>query len=280
MRLLITGRGGKAGSWQVRAVQLGEAMGAEVHANAELARIRAAQLVVVVKRTPAELIQAIRRAGRPWVYDIVDAWPQPPGNAWERDFAVRWLRGHLAELKPTAVVFPTVRMRVDSAWAGPALVLEHHAWPKYVARASAPTVRVVGYEGDVRYLGRWAPILTAECEKRRWRFEVNGGLEHADIGIALRDVPGYPAGAWKSNCKLANLQALGLPALCSPEAGYREFGSGAEWFIESRDDVSRALGALAHVGARARASEAMQAAAPRLTSVAGRYRAWLETLRS
>lgn len=280
MRVLVTGKGGKAGSWKIRGEQLGEAIGAEVMPQAEMAEIRAADLVVVVKRTPTDVVQKIRVAGRPWVYDIVDAWPQPYGNEWGREAAVHWLKLHLEALAPTAVVFPTTRMREDSGWRGPALVLPHHAWPKYHAQQPAPIVRRVGYEGDPRYLGRWERVLRGECDKRRWEFVVNGELDRCDIGIALRDAPGYPAGAWKSNCKLANLQALGLPSLCSPEASYQEFGSGTEWWIETASDVSRAFGALAHVGPRARTSERMQAAAPRLKDVAARYRAWLGTLRS
>jgi hypothetical protein len=280
VRVLVTGKGGKAGSWAVRGEQLGQAIGAEVMPMAETAEIRASHLVVVVKRTPPDVIQKIRVAGRPWVYDIVDAWPQPAGNAWSQELAVRWLRQHLAELAPTAVVFPTSRMLEDSGWRGPALVLPHHGWPKYEARAVAPVVRRVGYEGDPRYLGRWHALIEGECAARRWEFVVNGDLSTCDIGIALRDAPGYPAGAWKSNCKLANLQALGLPAVCSPEAGYREFGSGAEWFVESRADLSRAFGCLAHVGPRARAAERMVASAPRLRDIAEVYRTWLGTLRS
>lgn len=280
MRVLVTGKGGKAGSWAIRGEQLGEAIGAEVMPMAETAEIRAADLVVVVKRARPEIVQKIRAAGRPWVYDIVDAWPQPAGNAWSREMAITWLRGHLAELAPTAVVFPTARMREDSGWRGPALVLAHHAWPRYEARPVAPIVRRVGYEGDPRYLGRWQHVITAECAARRWEFVINGDMASCDLGIALRDVAGYPAPAWKSNCKLANLQALGLPTVCSPEAGYQEFGSGAEWFVESRADLSRAFGSLAHVGPRTRTSERMQAAAPRLPQIAGTYRAWLGTLRS
>lgn len=279
MRALVTGKGGKAGSWAVRGEQLGEAIGAAVAPLADGAEIARADLVVVVKRTPPDLIERIRAARRPWVYDVVDAWPQPYGNEWGRDAAIRWLRQHLAALAPAAVVFPTTRMLEDSAWHGPALVLPHHGWPKYTPRETAPVVRRVGYEGDPRYLGRWRPLIESECRERRWEFVVNGDLATCDVGVALRDVTGYPAGAWKSNCKLANLQALGLPAVCSPEASYQEFGSGAEWFVESRADLSRAFGTLAHVGPRARSSQQMLSSAPRLQPLAARYGDWLRALR-
>jgi hypothetical protein len=278
MRILVTGKGGKAGSWKVRGEQLGGAIGAEVVPMATLGQIRSADLIVVVKRTPAELLSAIRASGRPWVYDVVDGWPQPAGNAWQRDVAQRWLTQRLADLEPDAVVFPTIQMLVDSDWRGRSMVLPHHAWPKYQARAVRPTVTRVGYEGDPRYLGRWERVLRAQCDARGWEFVVNGDLGDCDIGVALRDASGYPAGAWKSNCKLANLQALGLPTVCSPEVSYRQFGSGAEWWIGSAADVARAFEAWSPAEVRAVVSEKMQAAAPRLADVAASYRGWLGTL--
>lgn len=267
--MLITGNG-KAGSWKIRGEQLGRAIGATVVPfGAKLPP----GLVIVVKRTEPGLLAQLKR--RPWVYDIVDAWPQP--CQWGREQAVEWLRDYIARLNPTAVVFPTTQMLTDSEWRGPALVLPHHAWPKYTPREVQPVVTRVGYEGDHRYLGKWGEIVQAECAKRRWQFTV-GDLSECDIGIALRDAGGYPAQAWKSNCKLANLQALGIPALCTPEAGYREFGSGKEWWIETPADLAQAFGLLAHVGPRARLRDAMIRSAPRLHETAITYRDWLAGL--
>ena len=47
---------------------------------------------------------------------------------------------------------------------------------------------------------------------------------------------GYPALHWKSNVKLANLQALGVPVICGPEVSCKEFGSGAEHWVTGGDD--------------------------------------------
>lgn len=275
MKVLVTGRGGGAGSWQIRGEQLGAAIGADVFAGAEMSEIRSADVVVVVKRTPADLIQRIRASGRPWVLDLVDGWPQPAGNAWSEREAKRWLRERLAVLQPHAVVFPTTQMREDSGWDGPALVLPHHAWPKYERRPVADRVTRVGYEGAPSYLGMWHRVLQWECGLRGWEFVVNGDLSTCQIGVALRDVPGYPAGAWKANTKLANLQTLGLPALISPEAGYREFGSTAQTEVVCAEHVGPALDALADAGMRQRLGDIAHAATPRLQDVARTYREWL-----
>lgn len=274
-RVLVTGKGGTAGSWQIRGEQLGNAIGAEVFPRAEMAEIRGADLIVVVKRTPPDLIKKIRQAGRRWVYDIVDGWPQPYGNEWSREVASRWLRAHLIDLAPDAVVFPTSQMLTDSGWTGPALVLPHHAWPKYHAVQVEAQVRRVGYEGALSYLGHWHGHLERECAARGWELVLNGDLASCQIGIALRCATGYPCGAWKANTKLANLQALGLPAVISPEGSYREFGSGSEFGVIEPGELGAAFDTLADYDLRVQISEAAQAAAPRLQAVASVFREWL-----
>ena len=78
-RILVTG-GGTSGSWKIRGEQLGEAICADVLPRAGFADCSAAELIVVVKRAPPELLDTVRRSGRPWVWDVVDAWPQRPGQ--------------------------------------------------------------------------------------------------------------------------------------------------------------------------------------------------------
>lgn len=278
MRILVTGKGGKSGSWAIRGEQLGHAIGAEVFAMAEMAEVGGSDLVVVVKRTPDIVLKKIRAAGKPWIYDIVDGWPQPYGNAWCQRDAINWLRSRLAQLKPNAVVFPTTRMLDDSGWTGPALVLPHHAWPKYSPQPLSAKVRRVGYEGGIDYLGRWREVIEAECKRRRWEFVINGDLAACQIGVALRDTQGYPAQHWKANTKVANLQALGIPAVCSPECGYREFSSGSEWWAVEAQDVTRAFDAWTYMGARRQARDAMLEAVQGLEQVARTYSAWLHQL--
>jgi hypothetical protein len=273
VRVLVTGKGGATGSWQIRGEQLGHAIGATIAPCAGPRQMDRADVIVAVKRVSPELLQNLR--GRRWVLDFVDGWPQPYGNEWGKREAIDWLRGRLKALAPTAVVFPTTQMRKDSGWAGPALVLPHHAWPKYQRQPVADKVRRVGYEGAPAYLGRWREVIERSCAARGWQFVVNGDLSTCQIGVALRDVTGYPAGAWKANTKLANLQALGLPALISPEEGYREFGSAAQTEIVYPEHVGPALDALAGDGIRRRLGDIAFAATPQLQHVAEVYRSWL-----
>lgn len=282
MKVLVTGNG-RNGSWAIRGQQLGAAIGAEVLPFATAAAMQAVDLVVMVKRGSVSLRQALAGSGRPWVWDVVDAYPQPhPRNAvapFTRAQAIHWLKGQLDALRPTAVVWPTAQMQADAEWTGPQLVLPHHAWERYTPRPLSATVTRVGYEGAAHYLGRWERVLREACERRGWVFEPGGDLAACDIGVALRETGGYPARAWKSNVKLANIQALGIPALCSPESGYQEFASGAEQWIETPESVERAFNSVAPLAERVRLRKMMTNSAPRLHGVATDYLQFLRGIR-
>jgi hypothetical protein len=276
VNILITGKGGTAGSWKIRAEQLGAALRANVKPMASVHDCAIADVIVVVKRTPAPLIDAIRHSGKPWVLDIVDGWPQPCD--WDESRSKAWLLEHLGALQPSGVIFGTERMAFD---AGPfrsrSLVLPHHSWDRYVKTAPAvrDRVQVVGYEGSPDYLGRWRPILEQQCSARGWDLQINGDMRHTDIGIALRDTGGYPARWWKPGTKLSNLHALGIPALCSREAGYDSVKSGAELWIESEADVKAAFDMLADRHVRRALGSTMRQAMILIDEVARDYREWL-----
>ena len=280
VKILGTGKGGTSGSWAIRGQQLGQAIGATVQPMATPSEIREADLVVVVKRTPAQLIKAIHDSGKPWVYDIVDAWPQYPGNCIDQAFAVHWLQRTIRDLKPSAVVFGTERMQSDSGFKGPSIVLPHHSWQRYCDRAPVyrEKLQALGYEGGIHYLGKWLPMLEAECQARGLRLVINGDMTQADIGIALRDCGGYPARHWKPGTKLSNLHALGIPALCSPEDGYKAVACGSEHWINTPQELGAALDALTDNDRRKAEGMAARNAMLTLQSVAGVYREWLGTL--
>lgn len=276
MRLLVTGSG-RSGSWQVRGEQLGRAIGARVVARATEAEIRRADVVVLVKRAPVEMLAALARHPRV-VWDVVDAWPQPRGVRLSEADAKAWLAGELRRVAPVAVVWPTQRMQADAGWQGPQTVVRHHGWNRYRPREIDGPIRVVGYEGAAHYLGRWHEALARACAARGWQFQVNGDMQQADIGVALRDGACYAATHWKSNCKLANLQRLGIPAICSMESGYLETASGAETWITRRSQIDPALDALSDPDTREQRAQAMRACDIPLEVVAADYRRWLDAL--
>lgn len=274
MKVIFTGTG-KSGSWKIRGEQLGAAMRARVEPRC--LDFSGCNVAVYVKRVRPDVLEAMRRQKVRWVWDIVDAWPQPEGNLWNADQALSWLRSQLAYYQPTGVVFATQAMKEDSGWEGPSLVLPHHAWSKYSRRKVGAYVKVVAYEGHRHYLGAFEERVQQECSKRKWRFDINPDMQQVcDIGVALRDFNGHPARRWKSNVKLANLQALGVPALCSPESGYYEFARGGEVFLDERG-LSQALDACASDEMRRRAQQVEPVT---LQQVAREYLEWLTALSS
>src|SRR5690349_19897355 len=124
MRIIVTGKGGASGSWAIRGEQLGKAIGALVKPLATHADIAANDLTVVVKRTPQSIVDALK--WRRWVWDLVDFYPQPEASAWTRGEAIRFVRDRIRQLQPTAVIWPTERMREDCDDGRPGLVLPHH----------------------------------------------------------------------------------------------------------------------------------------------------------
>lgn len=279
-KIIVTGKG-SSGSWQVRGVQLGTAIGAD--ATPRGCDWNGYDLIIGVKRIPTSVLAALKGRKVPFVWDIVDAWPQSEeenGNLWRKDKAIDWLRSTIALMGPDAIVFPTTTMLTDSGWKGPSIVLPHHGWPKYARAKIRQAVHTVGYEGGERYLGAWREMISEECIRRDWFFSLNTNMMYNDIVVAVRDMKGYPALHWKSNCKLVNIQALGLPAVCTVEDSYLEFGSCSEIFVVDRQSLSNAFDALAPYAARAKISDSMYESRITLDKVAQEYLAWLEQLKS
>lgn len=275
MRLLMTGRG-TSGSWQIRGVQLARAMGATAEPHAR--NIESFDLAVLVKRPTDDLLQRLRRAKVPVVWDLVDAWPQPAGNEWNRERCLEWLKEMVRNVRPAGIVAATHEMAADCAQIGvPVLALPHHARPGLRQNPIRP-VEVVGYEGAPHYLGRWLPVIEAECAARGWTFTMNPSeLAEVDMILALRDCEGYAPKNWKSNVKLANAQGSGTPVVCNREAGYLETMSGAERWADSAAELAQAFDALTPTGERLVISRRLKDAAPSIDSVAATYLQWLRS---
>lgn len=273
MNVLITGRG-TSGSWQIRGEQLGRAMGATVQPRA--LDVAAFDAVVIVKRAEQELVDRVHRAGVPLVWDVVDAWPQPDGNAWSEAACKAWLRQQVQRIRPAAIVAATQAMATDCAAFGvPVLALPHHARPGYTVNPVRP-MQVLAYEGGMQYIGAWLTLLEAECARRGWVFVVNPStLAGVDALVALRDQNGYAPRAWKSNVKLANAQATGTPIVCNREAGYLETTRGGVLWADTPSEVRAALDTLGNSVVRRELAAELRAWHPSLDAVATTYMRWL-----
>lgn len=222
--MLITGKG-TSGSWQIRGVQLGTAIGAHVEPQARSMH----PVTVMVKRGTYKHC----------IWDIVDAWNQPIGNSWNRAECMAWLQSKVNEIKPIGFVSATRQMAKDlEQFKLPTLWLPHHARPGLELNPVREKVRRVGYEGAEQYLGRWKPILERLCLARGWEFVVNPhALASVDIVVALRDAKGYAPKYWKSNVKSANAQGSGTPIICNREVGYVETCGLGECWADTEEEL-------------------------------------------
>jgi len=237
--ILFTG-GGTSGSWKIRGQQLGTACGAKVKPNASIQDCRKSSVIVGVKRLRDELISTIRQSGRPWVWDIVDAYPQPTCSTWNRAQAIGWVCSRIKLLQPTGIIWPNQRMRDDCDTGLPGLVLPHHYRPDIAVNPIREQVQTVAYEGSPNYIGEWLEPISQACSDRGWGFLINPpSLSEVDIVIACRgkEFNGYAQRHWKSNVKLANAHGSGTPFVGPRECGYLESQTGLEEWADCHDDL-------------------------------------------
>lgn len=220
MNILMVGNG-KAGSWQIRGVQLGAAIGARVTTSPVDADWRWADLVVLIKRWGSQFASTAHHYGLPIVWDALDFWGQPAQNGLTEPAARALLAQQIALIRPALVIGATEAM----AKAAGGVYLPHHSWERLTPTPPREHVQTVAYQGGEVFLGQWAPALRKACERRGWTFVVNpSDLREADILVALRDGQwdGWMCREWKSGVKLANAVAAGRPIITHKSAAYRE----------------------------------------------------------
>lgn len=277
MKVLVTGTG-KSGSWLIRGEQLGRAIGASVVPNA--GNVHGHDVVVLIKRPPDHTIEAAHSSRAKVVWDIVDAWPQPIGNLWDRVACLSWLDTQLRRIKPHAVVAATQRMADDVKEFGlPAISLPHHARPNMRHADIRPTISRVGYEGSLRHLGLWEARLRSWCISKGIEFCPNPeDLASLDVVVAMREARGYAPVNWKSNVKLANAQAVGLPMICNREFGYLETGGPEVLWADDIKEFTEAMSQLRDQDFRRKVSTQMLANTIHQANVANTYKSWLRSL--
>lgn len=281
MNLLFTGRG-TSGSWAIRGEQLGQASGAVVKQAATAEQCKAADVIVAVKRVNDPLLAAMRASYKPWVFDIVDCYPQPHCTSWTRSEAVAWVKAQIKRLSPAAVVWPNRKMREDCDDGRPGLVLPHHHRPGIAINPVRPTVQTVGYEGAAAYLGSWRETIEAECAKRNWHFMVNPArLADLDIVVAVRSVEysGYAQFHWKSNVKLANAHGSGTPFIGQCECGYLETATGCEYWADEPKQLATCFDWLESQETRELISDRFREAAYPVGQAATELKAFLATVK-
>jgi len=205
----------------MRGVQLGAAIGARVTSTPDPVDWARAEVVVLVKRAGRFWAETARRYGVPIVWDALDFWAQPDDNGCDASEAEGLLREQLAVIKPALTIGATKAM----AEAAGGVYLPHHGRLGLVPTPARETVRFVGYDGDARYLGSWAPAIEAACQARGWTFVVNPpDLSAMDILVAFRDGEwdGWMNRQWKSGVKIVNAMHAGRPIITQESGAWHE----------------------------------------------------------
>ncbi len=267
MKLLIVGSG--KGSWEIRGLQLGEALGARIVNGPSAADWSWCDAAILVKRAGPIHAEAARAAGVPFAWDVLDFWRQPLDDDLPEAAARQTLANMLSAYRPTVAIGATA---AQAAACGPiGRYLPHHSWPSMDGPGDVRgEVQAVAYQGNPSYLGGWSKLLTEACRRRGWRFQVNPpDLRTADLLVALRDRPwdGWMSRQWKSGVKLVNAVAAGRPILTQDTAAAREIGPPGT-VLPNFQDLDNALDDWAPLSARSLAAARCAVLAPAYTIAA------------
>jgi hypothetical protein len=239
VNVLICGRG--KGSWEMRGVQVGDAIGARVVSVPSYGDLKWADIVVLIKRAGMEHAKRVHRSGKPIVWDALDYWSQPAHNRLTREEARHEFAGQIRAISPHLVIGAT-KAQADDAKGE---YIPHHSWSGLSPAPCRDEMRVVGYEGNPIYLGAWATALEDICLSRGWSFVVNPpSLSDCDLLVSLRDGvwDGWMCREWKSGVKVVNAIAAGRPIIAQPSAAMRDIqppGSVVENVVELRQALER-----------------------------------------
>lgn len=246
MKVLVTGKG-SAGSWKIRGEQLGGAIGATVVPKCQPSDCEKAVVIVAVKRLNAPFFNAIQQSRKPWVWDLVDFYPQPFCTQWNKNEAIKWVQKQIDHYKPDGVVWPNQKMRDDCDIGTPGVVVYHHHRQNIGINPIREQIKRVGYEGEPSFLGEWMDVLISECNARQWDLMLNPPkTTDLDVIFAFRGdhVNGYAQRNWKSNIKLSNAQGSGTPFVGAPEASYIETNTGGVCFVDGKSALNKALNSI------------------------------------
>ena len=234
MNVLIAGKG--RGSWEMRGVQIGAALGARVRTDPTDQDVAWADVVILLKKYAVQYAPQVHRAGKPIVWDALDFWSQPAQNRLDIPAAVVAFHQMKAAIKPAAVICATQKMADDCG----GVYIPHHCRIGLTPTPPRERIQVVAYDGSERYLGIWESAIRKECAQRGWSFVINPpDLSKVDILVAFRDGmwDGPICRAWKSGVKYVNALCAGRPIIGQPCSAWREVMMGTI-AIDCIDDLA------------------------------------------
>jgi hypothetical protein len=242
MNVLMVGSG-HGGSWMMRGVQIGRALGARLVTRPVEQDWRWADVAVLVKHAGLLFASDAHRFNVPIVWDVLDCWRQPRENQWTVEEGKQFIAKLQATIKPAVMIAATQKMAEDIG----GVYIPHHCRIGLKPTPPRDVVKVVGYDGEKKYLGRWFNWIEAECKSREWRFVVNPpDLSQVDILVAFRygRFDGELCRAWKSGVKFVNALCAGRPIVTQPCAAFDELYPARRTFL-SREELVEAFDLMA-----------------------------------
>lgn len=240
MNILMVGSEGK-GSWKMRGIQLGGAIGARVTTAPEPWDWEWADLVVLVKRAAIRWQAEARAVKVPVVWDVLDFWAQPEENDLGRDALIAKVRS-IQEAAGVSVLIGATRAMADDIGG---IYLPHHCRIGLAPAQIREKAQVVAYEGQRKYLGRWAAGLEQACAALELRFVVNPpDIRAADVLVSFRDGQwdGWACQRWKSGVKHVNALVAGRPIVSQQSSAWSELKTfGAVINADTTDRLAEAL---------------------------------------
>lgn len=227
------------GSWQMRGVQLGRAMGARVTTEPSARDWAWAEIVVLVKRAAMKWAGEAKRCQAPVVWDALDFWSQPGDNDKPREWHIEQAIAIARNAGVDRIVCATQAMASDLG----GVYLPHHGRIGLTPTPPRQTAQVVGYDGTRKYLGTWLTAIQRACDSMGLEFAINPpDLSAVDVLVAFRDGrwDGEVCRRWKSGVKYVNAICAGRPIVSYPCASLSEIKPSGPT-IETRDELADAL---------------------------------------
>ncbi len=279
----------KSGAWKIRGKQIAATRknwgcGAKVIWLA----LKKYDIFVAVKEIDPECVKKIRNSGKILVYDILDSWRQPADSLVVSDIAgaTRLFAKKWEEVPANAYIFPNAQMKNDlGALVSRSTVIYHHYYPKLTEKRINKPVRKIGYQGREKFLAGWREPMEKIAHELGVEFVVNPrSLADLDVGIIARggEHNGFLEQRYKSNVKLANCMACGIPSLIlSGGMSYHETWNAPESYFTTLEEFKNKLQNLINnQELRETLHSSLLAASDdyKIDVIAKKYENWLESL--
>jgi len=228
VKVLFCGGSERSGSWEMRGVQIARGGGWDAVSSPSLEQVKAADIIVAVKRVKGNLADMLRGSGKPVIWDALDFWKQPEESTIDNlEDAKALAAPHIERLAPVLIIGANKQMADDLG----GICIYHHARLGAVRGQG----KEITYDGHPRYIDG----LRVPFQKIGWSFRMGAPWKETGAILSARrgGDGGWLARRWKSNVKAANAIACGVPFIAEPDQAYLETvpSEMALWFEKQED---------------------------------------------